>query len=172
MTLSIILLTTVLNNFASRTPNLCDDVYLDSNGSAYTDWLGQTLSRYCAWTGPDAAVWDANVCCTIDDDGASCSPTDVNGRCWSGLKMYCEYGAAVSGGGVVCYQPFPSMCDSGLCVQAPDVPPPGLAIYLACCGESGICQLIYDEQMGQCQGYFLACEFGALHDDGTVDCYD
>jgi hypothetical protein len=171
MKLSIIL-TTILNTFATGTPNLCDDVYLSPTGSPYTDLLGQMLPRYCEWTGPDAPVWDADVCCKVADDGADCSPTDSNGRCWSGLKMYCEYGELVAGGGVVCYQPFPSMCDSGLCVQPPDVPPPGLPIHAACCSAGGVCQLIYDEQVGECQGYYLACEHGTLHEDGTVECYD
>ena len=64
MSLSIIL-TTILSNFATSSPNLCDDVYVDTDGSPYTDSIGQMLSRYCVWTGPDAPVWDADVCCTI-----------------------------------------------------------------------------------------------------------
>lgn len=171
MKLSIIL-STILNTFATGTPNLCDDVYRDPAGSPYTDLLGQTLSRYCEWTGPDVPVWGGDVCCMIDGDGASCSKPHSNGRCRQGLKMYCEYAQVVPGGGVVCYQPFPSMCDFGLCVKPPEVPPPGEPIHAACCSEGGVCQLIDESQVYQCQGYFLGCEHGTLYEDGTVECWD
>lgn len=167
-----IALTTIFTAIVTTVPNLCDDVYLDPAGLPYTDWIGQTLSRYCQWAGPDVPVWDKNVCCTIDDDGAHCSRTDPRDRCRTGLKMYCEYGAAVPGGGVICYQPFPSMCDAGFCVAPPEVPPPPQPIHVGCCSTGGVCQLIEAEQIFDCQGYLLACYFGELHDDGTVQCYD
>ena len=40
--------------------------------------------------------------------------------------------ALLSGGGVVCFQPFPSMCDAGLCVEAPSELPPTQAMTMAC----------------------------------------
>jgi hypothetical protein len=69
MKLSIIV-TTILNMFATS-PDLCAEPYLDPYGTPCTDSIGQTRSRYCKWTGPDAPLLDANVCCTIDGDGAT-----------------------------------------------------------------------------------------------------
>jgi hypothetical protein len=172
MQLSIIL-STLLSNFATSAPNLCDIVYTDAAGSPYTDSVGQALARYCKWAGPDAPVWDANVCCEIDQDGARCTVPDTNGRCGVGDRYFCEYGARVAGG-VVCYQAFPSMCDEGLCVQAPDVPPPNQAM-LACCGAGGACQTISEELILTCDengGTFLSCENGVENVDGTLDCWD
>jgi hypothetical protein len=172
MKLSIIL-STLLSNFATNTPNLCDIVYTDAAGSPYTDSAGRSLARYCEWTGPDAPVWDADVCCDIDEDGAACTVPDAVGRCRVGERYFCEYGAALSSG-VVCYQPFPSMCDEGLCLEAPDVPPPGQAI-LACCGAGGGCQLLPEELILSCHengGTFLSCENGIENANGTVDCWD
>ncbi len=170
MELSVIF-TTLLNIFVTS-PNLCEDVYLDSTGSPYTDSTGQTLPRYCEWTGPDAPVWDADVCCSIDRSGAHCSQPDGMGRCPVGLKMYCEHGALMPGGDVACYQPFPSMCDVGSCIQPPDVPPPGTAVWGACCSEGGACQHVSADDTFECpDGQYVVCEDGYLHDDGTVECY-
>jgi hypothetical protein len=171
-----ILLNTLLNSFATVAPNLCADVYVDAAGDPYTDVIGQTLSRYCAWTGPDAPVWDANVCCTIDGDGAHCSVPDKNGRCVIGYRMYCEYAAAVPGGGVVCYQPFPSMCDAGFCIEAPpNMPPAPQASLLGCCNDGGACQPIVAAQIWDCEGgggTLLSCFNGVTNADGTMDCWD
>jgi hypothetical protein len=168
------LLTTLLTTFAIQSPNLCEDVYLDAMGTPLTDAIGQTFSRYCEWTGPDAPVWDADVCCTIDEDGAHCSQTLASGRCETGLKMYCEYGAVVAETGVVCYQPFPSMCEAGLCVEAPDSPPPTQA-GLACCGDGGACVPLADDGILDCVeggGYMMFCHDGMSNTDGTITCYD
>ena len=102
MKLSIIL-STLFSTFAISVPNLCDEVFLDALGVPITDDVGQTLSRYCAWTGPDAPVWNAEVCCTIDGGDAACSRRSGS-RCPSGTKrMYCEHGAAdaLGGGGLL-----------------------------------------------------------------------
>jgi hypothetical protein len=173
MTLSIIL-ASILSNFATNAPNLCDDVYLDASGDPVTDLVGQTLSRYCAWTGPDAPVWDANVCCTIDADGAACSQT-AKSRCPTGSKlMYCEHGAATPLGGVTCYQPFPGMCDAGLCVEAPDSPPATAQMveFIVCCGSGGACQYVQQGEGWDCQGELLACEYGITEANGSVVCFD
>ena len=176
MELSIILTTTIFTifaTFASDTPNLCDEVLLDATGSPYTDSIGQTLARFCQWTGPDAPVWNKDVCCTIDENDARCSTTDAKGRCRVGSTMYCKYGAAMRDGSVVCFQPLPSMCELGLCVQAPDDPPPGHASYGACCSEGGVCQLVTHENTFDCpDGLFVNCDHGMQNDDGTVECYD
>ncbi|PRQ08960.1 hypothetical protein ENSA7_13590 [Enhygromyxa salina] len=58
------------------------------------------------------------MCCTIDDDGAACSVPDTQGRCATGKRLFCEYGTRTAGGGVICDQPFPSMCDAGFCIDA------------------------------------------------------
>jgi hypothetical protein len=174
MKLSIIL-ATILSNFAITATNLCDDVYLDADGDPVTDWVGQTLSRYCEWTGPDAPVWNANVCCTIDADGAACSQT-IRGRCPTGSKlMYCEHGAAMPLGGVTCYQPFPSACDAGFCVEASDTPPlTGVLVeFIMCCSPGGACQYVQSGEGWDCQGELLACEYGSTDaNTGSVECFD
>jgi len=171
MKLSIIL-TTILSTFATISPDLCDDVFLDASGDPVTDLIGQTLSRYCEWTGPHAPVWDANVCCNIDDDGAACSRTDADGRCMTGTKtMYCEYGAALPTGGVTCYQPFPDACDAGLCVEAPVLMPEAqMSLGIICCSNGGACQYVEHGSMDDCQGQLLSCDYGVSNADGTVDC--
>ena len=95
MKLSIIL-STLLSTFATGSPDLCDDVFLDASGDPVTDLVGQTLSRFCKWTGPDAPIWDANVCCTFDVDGAACTRTNSRGGCSTGKRHYCEHGEAVA----------------------------------------------------------------------------
>ena len=158
---------------ANLTPNLCDDVHLDPTGAPYRDAAGETLSRYCAWSGPDVPVWDDDVCCTVDEDGAACVAPLRNGRCRVGFKMYCEFGEAVGGGGVVCYQPFPSQCELGLCVQAPEVLPDVWEGYLGCCSTGGVCQLVTEDNIVDgCAGHYLSCDFGFQNADGTVDCYN
>ena len=134
-----IIVTTILNIFAT-TPDLCAEVYLDEYGEPWTDAIGQTLSRYCEWTGPDAPVLDADVCCTIDADVASCWLPDTGSDCQTGSEWYCEYGEAIAGG-VVCYRPYPSTCDQGLCVKAPALPP-DVQAQLICC-DGGSCQNIW-----------------------------
>lgn len=175
MTISIALITTLLSTFATGAPNLCDDVYLDSTGSPYTDAIGQTLSRFCEWTGPDAPVWDANVCCTFSGVAATCSVTDSYGRCSSGKKqLYCEYGAANEVGGVTCYQPFPDACEAGFCLQAPDIPPDSQE-SMACCTAGGVCQTAhpYDyDHCGEAGGTWIWCDNGTENEDGTLDCWD
>ena len=55
MKLSIIL-TTILSTFATTSPDLCDDVFLNAAGDPVTDLVRQTLSRFCKWTGPDVPI--------------------------------------------------------------------------------------------------------------------
>lgn len=170
MKLSIIL-TTLLNTFAT-TPDLCAELYLKPDGEAYTDTIGQTLSRYCKWTGPDAPVFAGEVCCTVDEDGAACSLPSSEGRCWTGSKWYCEHAVVDSAGGVVCYQPFPSACGAGHCVSAPELPPDAQA-SLICCNGGACVPLALGEQW-DCEdfgGTVLACHYGVSNTDGTVTCY-
>jgi hypothetical protein len=170
MSISIVL-TTLLANLASGTPNLCDDVYLDPTGAPYTDSQGQTLARYCEWTGPGAPVWNANVCCSFAGDSASCQTPDRAGRCATGLyKMYCRYAEADADGGVVCYQPFPSACEAGVCVQAPELLPPSQEGLLCCSG--GACQSVHELHIDFCEGAVLWCWNGTENVDGTFDCWD
>jgi hypothetical protein len=167
-----ILLSALISNFATSVPNLCDEVFVDALGIPLTDDTGRTLSRYCAWTGPDAPIWDADVCCTIDDDGAACSRASSK-RCPSGTKRwYCEHGVADALGGVTCYQPFPSACEAGFCVEAPEVPPVAqMADFILCCA-GGACQYVTSDAAWDCQGELLACNFGQQNGDGTVDCWN
>lgn len=164
------LLSTLLISFANP-PDLCDAVYTDALGVPYTDSTGQTLSRYCEWTGPDAPVWDDDVCCSIVDEVALCWPTSSGGGCPSGIsKMYCEYGTRTLDGGVLCYQPFASACDAGWCVEAPEMPLPiPIDFYVLCCGSGG-CQFVEPMTVGNCQGELLGCLYGISNSDGTVEC--
>ena len=172
-----IILTTIIANFATN-PDLCADVYLDETGQPLTDALGQTFSRYCEWTGPDAPVLESDACCTIDHDGAHCSVPDERGRCSIGMKMSCEYGEVI-GDAVTCYQPFPSTCDMGQCSDSGDVPleigaQPVEGAVLCCIG--GVCfPVATAEDVDTCwgnNGYATWCKHGFQNADGTVDCYD
>jgi hypothetical protein len=170
-----IILATLLSTFATTTPpDLCDDVFLDASGDPVTDLVGQTLSRYCEWTGPHVPVWDANVCCTFADDAADCTRTNTRGYCPTGTaKRYCEHGSLNADGRVICYQPFPSMCDAGLCVEAPESPPDIQAVTIACCSAGGACQWVYDvDDLWDCQGELQACNYGTTNADGTVECWN
>ena len=166
-----IVLSILLSTFATSVPNLCDDVYVDAAGDPITDAVGQTLARFCVWTGPDAPVWDADVCCTFDDDGAACSSVPQAGRCPTDTKRrYCERGAADPAGGVTCYQPFPDACEVGNCVQAPDVMPPP-SEFLMCCSAGGACQHVEHGQGFDCNGTLQACDYGIIDGNGVVECW-
>lgn len=169
-----IILSTLLSTFSTAVPDLCDDVYVDTSGVPISDSVGQTLSRFCEWTGPDAPVWDANVCCTFDADGAACTRTNSHGGCSTGKKHYCEHGEAVTGGGVICHQPFPSMCDAGLCVEAPPILPEAqMSHYVACCAPGGSpCYLVDGDTVFDCEGTLQACNYGVSNENGTVECWD
>jgi hypothetical protein len=173
MGLSIIL-TTLLTTLTS--PDLCADVYLDENGEPYTDAIGQTWSRFCDWTGPDAPVLDLDVCCTISGDNARCSLPDRMGRCSTQSKVYyCEHGEATSTGAVVCYQPFPSVCEFGFCGDV--LPPDGGPLEnQLCCYSNGVCTEVQTSaDVDTCSaggGIGGYCWHGALNEDGTVDCFD
>jgi hypothetical protein len=88
--------------------------------------------------------------------------------------MYCDYGAAVAGGGVVCYQPLPSMCDAGLCIDAPEVIPVAQLApsYVACCITGGPCHMVDVNTVFDCEGQLLACGYGMSNPDGSVECFD
>jgi hypothetical protein len=109
-----IILSAVLSTFATITPDLCDDVFLDTSGEPIMDLVGQTLSRHCKWTGPDAPTWNADVCCSFSDNAAHCTPTDTRGRCPSSKsKRYCEHGSVASDGTVTCSRSATSACMLG-----------------------------------------------------------
>ena len=176
MKLSIIL-TTLLSTFATTSPDLCDDVFLDAAGDPVTDLVGQTLSRFCKWTGPDVPIWNADVCCTFADNAARCTPTDKRGGCPTSMsKRYCEHGSLGTDGRVTCYQPFPDACEAGWCVEAPEnIPEAQLIEFMMCCGGGGACQYVTVDTVEDCQGELASCWDGVLIDDGgngLVECYD
>lgn len=151
-------------------PDLCADVYLGTDGHPITDAVGKTLARFCEWTGPHAPVWDANVCCEVGEQGVSCSTTTKRGMCSSGVKMYCEYGEVLADQSVVCYQPFPSTCETscGGTVQSSDY----IQEDVLCC-QNGDCyewdlDVVFLED---CLGELSWCSAGYLKLDGTVDCW-
>jgi hypothetical protein len=172
MGLSIILTTTIL----TTSPDLCADVYVDENGEPYRDAIGQTFSRFCDWSGPDAPVLDRDVCCTTRGDTAWCALPDRKGRCSSGSTLYyCERGEVTSTGVVVCYQPLVNLCDFGFCgtVLPPNAGPMEDGI---CCWPSGVCTHAETGQdaIACSDGYGILgnCKLGATNADGTVDCFD
>ena len=169
-----IILSALFSTFATTVPNLCDDVFVDALGQPVTDAAGQTLSRYCAWTGPDAPVWDADVCCTFDDDDSAVCSAPRDGRCASGTaRMYCEHGIADALGGVTCYQPLPDACAAGMCVQAPEIPPAVQKSHMGmCCSPSGVCMYIPFGTASQCQGEIMWCGHGYVDTTGFAECWD
>ena len=167
-----IILSTIISTFANTVPNLCDEVFLDALGVPLTDDVGQTLSRYCAWTGPDAPAWDADVCCTIEDDEAACSKLSATG-CPSGTaRRYCKYGAQDALGGVTCYQPFPDGCEAGMCIEAPEAPPLIQATtFVMCCSAGGACQYVHRGTSFDCEGELLSCDYGYVDENDVVECW-
>jgi hypothetical protein len=169
-----IILSTLLSTFATTAPDLCDDVFLDASGAPVTDLVGQTLSRFCKWTGPDVPAWDADVCCTFADDAAQCTRTDTRGRCPSGTaKRYCEHGSLGADDRVTCYQPFPDACEAGWCIEAPEIIPEAqMSDMILCCGGAGgACQYVPWGQETDCQGDLLACYYAIQH-EGWVECLE
>jgi hypothetical protein len=167
-----IILSTLLSTFA--TPDLCDDVFLDASGDPVTDLVGQTLSRYCKWTGPDVPTWNADVCCKFANDAASCTRTDTRGSCPTGTsKRYCEHGSLGADGRVTCYQPFPDACEAGMCIEAPEIIPEAqMSEFIMCCSGGGACQYVVFGHNSDCQGELAACNYGYLGEDGSVECWD
>lgn len=151
-------------------PELCTEhVYLNTNGDPLTDSAGVTLSRFCQWTGPGAAIWDDDVCCAIDEYGAACS-ISKEGTCEAGLDLYrCKYGERVASG-IVCYQSFPSTCSLGLCTTG--VKPPDDSQEDAICCVWPNCYPWDDENVEECPGNFTWCDAGYSKVDGTVECFD
>jgi hypothetical protein len=168
-----IILTTLLSTFATTAPDLCDDVFLDASGEPVMDLVGQTLSRFCKWSGPDVPVWDANVCCSFANGAAHCIRTDTRGRCsTSTSKRYCEYGELGADGRVTCYQPFPDACETGMCIEAPEIIPEAQMSHFIMCCAGGACQYVVAGHFSDCQGDLLACNYGYLDTDGFVECWD
>ena len=155
-------------------PDLCADVYLGEDGAPLTDTQGRVVPRFCEPTGPNPPVWNDEVCCTFDTDGATCSATDVLGRCSVGATMWCDFGEH-TGGEVTCYHPFPDTCELGYCVDAPpDVDPieaEPVEDEALCCIGTNIC-FGHDNPFGGCEGEIGVCTFGETNEDGTVTCHD
>ena len=173
MTLSIIL-TTVLTTFATS-PDLCADVYLDSASEPLTDAIGQTFARFCQWAGPNAPLFNSDVCCIYDAAGAACWLPDREGQCSAGSKHYCEHATVTSTGGVVCYQSFPSACEFGHC-QEPELSiTPGPLADTICCENGDCTEIEIASELWDCfdgNGYVTWCEHGIQNVDGSVDCFD
>jgi hypothetical protein len=166
----VILLTLLVPSSVFATPpDLCaEDVYLNTYGDPLSDSWGQTLSRYCEWTGPGVPVWNADVCCSIDAAGAACSVPGRRGTCGAGLGRYhCEYGKQYATG-VVCYQPFPSTCSLGTCSNL--APPDDAQEGVICC-SGGACFPWDDQNYEDCGGIYTWCNDGYSNVDGTVDCF-
>lgn len=168
-----LLLTIVLAcipSLASATPpNLCDDVYLDAAGVPLHDTAGTTIPRYCEFTGPRAPRWAAPVCCSFGDDDARCTDVSITGGCNDEqVHMWCDYGERFADGSVTCYQPVPSTCEAGFCVEAPGGTAEG-NMPLCCVGGQGCFELLYGEY---CGGLITFCDAPFTNEDGTVGCAD
>ena len=170
-----VLLSLFLSTPTGTIPDLCADAMLGPDGSEIRDATGLHLSRYCEWSGPQAPVWDDHACCDVDAAGATCSAINSrDGSCAEGTRYYCEYGEQTPSGEVVCYQPLPSMCDAGLCVEAPPEVLPTLALIdplVSCCDANGDCYYVGFDS-GDCQGEILICLWGMTMEDGTVECFE
>ena len=166
-----ILITLIASSLISAAPNLCDDAHLNATGEPITDSTGRTLSRYCEGA-TDAPLLEANVCCSLEDNAAHCKLSNSRGYCSSGARMWCEHGEVDSTtGDVTCYQEFPDACDQGLCVQAPAGTPQGDHTILCC--HLGNCTAIEGyEDVVNCAGDFLGCNYGMTNEDGTVECFE
>ena len=166
-----IIVAIILNTFATN-PDLCAESYLDAYGDPWTDSIGQTLSRYCTWAGPDAPILDAEVCCNIDAGAASCWLPDSRAECTAGTQWHCKYGEEAASG-IVCYRPYPDACDLGYCDQTVEAPP-DVQEDLLCCNP-GACQEIAPANMMDCEGLggtISWCHDGMSNADGTVTCFD
>ena len=155
-------------------PDLCDDGLLNSSGTERVDSRGQNLPVHCQWTGPDAPVWDDEVCCDLDSAGSACTlERSRDGSCQVGSVYYCEHGEPTSTGGFVCYQPYPSMCDAGLCVEAPTSAPPVVAVtpLISCCNAEGVCVWV-GYNTTDCEGELSYCHWAMTLLDGTVECFE
>lgn len=175
MTTTIVLILSLFQpaQTSSKVPDLCTEAVVDASGAPVSDSTGLTLSRYCQWAGPDAPRWDGDVCCTIDQDGASCVEPDDRGACDWGTRSYCERAEVTTTGAVVCYQALPSTCDVVPCMSPTLDGLPEVPVDSLCC-ENGDCwEWDHTTQYSEdCLGYFSWCSSGYLNEDGTVDCYD
>lgn len=158
-------------------PDLCAEPVRNASGAPYTDIHDQTVSRFC---GPriDPPVLDKEVCCSISDT-ASCKPPDAVGRCTVGMKFWCEYGASVGSGRIECYQNGPSACEAGFCQSPGNYNGPIFddTSWVCCNQDATECTYVTDTPVGSspptatCAGTLTICNWGALNEDGTVDCF-
>jgi hypothetical protein len=155
-------------------PDLCEEPVLNVAGGVYSDWYGQTISRFCK-PRIDPPVLDRDVCCSIGTTVSCKFPTTV-GRCTSGMKFWCEYGEQI-GSAVVCYQDGPDACEQGFC--GPDYDNGGTipleSTSWICCDEDGNCTYAGEGGMtppagASCAGSFAICSQGSTNEDGTVNC--
>ena len=163
-----VLFSILISTFLGPAPDLCEDPLLDPSGAPISDSSGQTLSRYCEWTGPDAPRLDANICCTIEDSTARCELANSRGYCGAGARLFCEYGAVDDDGVVSCARAYPDACDEGLCVAGPAGEPEPYEVL--CCSPGGVCVGVTLETIDDCVGSFVGCDHGIENTDGTVEC--
>lgn len=157
-------------------PDLCDELVVNAAGEVYRDSTGASISRWCE-PRTDPPAWDAPVCCVVTDE-ANCVPTNSRGRCDVGMAFWCDYGERVDDG-VACYQPGPSACDVGGCMDIEN--PNGMEVFHAaiwlCCTEHSADDIecshagMGDSPNMSCGGFLAICNWGVTNQDGTVECY-
>ncbi|NJK31349.1 MAG: hypothetical protein HC927_02430 [Deltaproteobacteria bacterium] len=176
ITLACLLITAPAQANDPLPPDLCAEPVRGVTGEPYADLQGQTISRFCdPRVGPP--VLDREVCCSIGEF-ATCTLPDAVGRCTSGMKFWCEYGEAV-GGKIECYQDGPSSCEAGFCKPGKDYIGSGGVFddsSWVCCNKD-VSECVYIGESGShppegavCDGWLTICNWGALNEDGTVDC--
>ena len=169
-----VLLPSLLLFNPNGSPDLCAEPLLGPDGLGISDSTGRYLSRYCEWSGPDVPVWDDDLCCTASPSTLTCTASGTRDEaCRSGARYYCEYGERTPTGEVVCYQPWPSACDAGLCVDPPADGPPIVAVtpLVLCCYSNGEC-VWAGYSSGECEGEILHCFWGMTNEDGTAECFE
>lgn len=176
--LSILLTSLAPITAAAAPPDLCGERVSTVDGGLYEDANGRDISRWCT-PHADPPRWDAPVCCVVGEE-ADCVPTTPRGACSLGMKFWCEYGEQL-GEGVACYEPAPSVCAMGLCLELDDPDATVVfdgAIWLCCqdygadaeCVHAGMTEWgEYPES--DCGGFLAMCDWGVTNQDGTVDCY-
>lgn len=169
-----ILLSLLLSSPTGDVPDLCAEPWLGPDGAPVHDSTGRYLAQHCEWSGPEVPVWDGLACCELGGTSSSCTAANArDGSCSSGEPYYCEFGELDASGELACYQPWPSACDAGLCLEAPSEGPIIAAVtpLVLCCDSNGTCVWV-GYNSGNCQGEILHCFWGMTMEDGTVECFE
>ena len=131
--------------------------------------LCASVPSACEPTGPEAPVFDADVC--WNESGAL--TLKGAGACAGGSWAYhLKYGEVIDpvNGTIVAYRPLDNACDHpGLCVKG-EVPP-GTSAQSICC-EWGFCVPLNEVLCNSPASFAVMCYEGVTNQDGSVTCYE